>query len=180
MIRVVVTGSECTGKTTLAADLAAHYGTVWVPEYARRFVQQKVAPPTSGDVAAIARGQIEEEDRVAAGADALLVQDTDLLSTVVYAHHYYGACPGWIETALRTRTGNLYLLAGVDVPWVADGALRDRGDRREELHGLFRNALLDRGLRFVELAGPPPERLRQAVAAVDVLLATGPPPRAGR
>ena len=38
MIRVVVTGSECTGKTTLAADLAARLSVPWVPEYARQYV----------------------------------------------------------------------------------------------------------------------------------------------
>lgn len=64
MIRVVVTGSECTGKTTLAAALAAAYDTVWVPEFARRFVRDKGAPPTFDDVEPIARGQMRLEDNL--------------------------------------------------------------------------------------------------------------------
>jgi len=59
MLRVVVTGSECTGKTTLAETLAEHYGTVVVPEFVRYYVREKGAAPEYRDVEAIARGQIE-------------------------------------------------------------------------------------------------------------------------
>jgi NadR type nicotinamide-nucleotide adenylyltransferase len=171
MIRVVVTGSECTGKTTLAQDLAEHYRTVWVPEYARQFVTEKGAPPEYADVAAIARGQIELEDKhLATVADigaSLLIQDTDLLSTVVYSRHYYGDCPAWIEQAMNDRHADLYLLAGIDVPWVADGNLRDRGDRREEMHELFRRRLQSGGLRYLEISGDPGQRLRAATHWID-------------
>ena len=80
MIRVVVTGSECTGKTTLAEALATRYETVWVPEFARRFVRDKAAAPTYEDVETIARGQIALEDEQVAQATGLLIQDTDLVS----------------------------------------------------------------------------------------------------
>jgi NadR type nicotinamide-nucleotide adenylyltransferase len=171
MLRVVVTGSECTGKTTLAQALAEHYGRVFVPEYARQFVLTKGAAPDYRDVEAIARGQIELENGLAAEASDLLIQDTDLLSTVVYSHHYYGKCPRWIEYVLRERGGDLYLLAGIDVPWAADGDQRDRGDRREELQQLFRQALIDHWFRFIEIRGSHPHRLEIASAAIDELLA---------
>ncbi len=171
ILRVVVTGSECTGKTTLAEALAGRYGTVWVPEYVRQFVRDKGAAPVYRDVGAIARGQIELEDALASEASRLLVQDTDLLSTVVYSRHYYGDCPGWVERALRDRAGDLYLLAGIDVPWAPDGAQRDRGDRREEMQGLFRRALIERGLRFLEIRGALDDRSRIAAVAIDKLLA---------
>ena len=113
MTRVVVTGSECTGKTTLAKALAEHYGTVWVPEYSRQFVLEKGAAPVYRDVDSIARGQIALEDSLAAAASHLLIQDTDLLSTVVYSRHYYGDCPGWVEAALRGRGTDLCQHHGV-------------------------------------------------------------------
>lgn len=168
MIRVVVTGSECTGKTTLAEALAGHYGVAWVPEYVRRFVVEKGAAPVYDDVDAIARGQMALEDQHAAAE--LLVQDTDLLSTLVYSHHYYGDCPAWIEGALRERAADLYLLCGIDVPWVPDGDQRDRGDRREEMHALFRDALVERGFPFIEVSGDRTARLAAAAAAIDPLI----------
>ncbi len=163
--RVVVTGSECTGKTTLATALAEHCGTLWVPEYARQFVLEKGAAPVYRDVEAIARGQIALEEALAAEASDLLIQDTDLLSTVVYSRHYYGDCPGWVEDALRDRRADLYLLAGTDVPWVPDGAQRDRGHIREEMQELFREQLRALGARVVEVRGSPEERMTAAARA---------------
>ena len=171
MIRIAVTGSECTGKTTLAEAMAKHYDTVWVPEFARRFVEEKGAAPEYADVEAIARGQMALEDRIGSEAGGLLIQDTDLLSTIVYSRHYYGDCPWWIEEELRARAGDLYLLADIDVPWTADSDQRDRGDRREEMHGLFRAALESRGLNFAELHGSPRNRKGTAVSLVTQLLA---------
>ncbi len=170
MIRVVVTGSECTGKTTLATALGEHFGVDVVPEYLRRFVLEHRRAPERGDVDAIARGQIELEDELAAGATDLLIQDTDLLSTVVYCRHYYGDCPPWVEEALRDRTADLYLLVGIDVQWVADGEQRDRGHRRDEMQQLFLRALIDRGLTFVEVAGPFESRSELAISAVEQVL----------
>jgi NadR type nicotinamide-nucleotide adenylyltransferase len=170
MIRVVVTGSECTGKSTLAEALAGHYLSIWVPEYARRFVLAKGSAPEYEDVEAIARGQIALEDESIAEALDLLVQDTDLLSTVVYSRHYYGDCPGWVVSTLSERAPDLYLLAGIDVPWVADGEQRDRGDRREEMQDLFRAALTNVGAPFIEIEGPRDDRLKAAADVIDSLL----------
>lgn len=170
MIRVVVTGSECTGKSTLTEALARHYGVPWVPEYARRFVQQQGRAPEAGDVEAIARGQMALEDEIAAEAGPLLLQDTDLLSTVVYARHYYGSCPAWIERQLGRRPSDLYLLADIDVAWMPDGAQRDRPDQRDRMQGLFRAALRRRSLTFATLRGSVPERCAAARALIDPLL----------
>ena len=169
MIRVVVTGSECTGKTTLAEALAARYQTVWVPEFARRFVIDKGSAPAYQDVEAIARGQIALEDERAHQASRLLIQDTDLLSSVLYSRHYYGDCPHWIEVAFEKRPADLYLLADIDIPWVPDGGQRDRGHRREEMHELFRSALVDRSLSFAEIRGSHGERLEEAASVIERL-----------
>jgi NadR type nicotinamide-nucleotide adenylyltransferase len=170
MLRVVVTGSECTGKTTLAKALANHYDTVLVPEHARQFVQDLGRAPEVSDVDAIARGQIASEDALADAASKILIQDTDLLSTIVYSRHYYGDCPDWIEDALPERAADLYLLCDIDVPWLPDGDQRDRPDRREEMHHLFRQALLDRDLEFVDIRGSLDHRVNLAARAINLLL----------
>jgi NadR type nicotinamide-nucleotide adenylyltransferase len=170
VLRVVVTGSESTGKTTLARFLATRYDTAWCPEFSRHYLEQKDAPLTVDDVQPIARGQCAAEDVALRGAHRLLFLDTDLLSTVVYARHYYGACPAWIIEAARTRRGDLYLLNHPDVPWEADGPQRDRGDRREEMHALFEGVLREFGARVVDIAGPWAERRQPALDAVEALL----------
>ncbi|HET7462291.1 MAG TPA: ATP-binding protein [Longimicrobium sp.] len=169
-LRVVVTGSESTGKTTLAARLAAHYGTPWTPEFARTYVDALARPLTRGDVEPIARGQLAGERDAVPRAGRLLVLDTDVLSTLVYGEHYYGHAPGWIAAALRRHPADLYLLCDVDAPWVPDPQ-RDRGDARDEMHALFAAAVRRTGVPTVLVRGDWDQRFRTAVAAVDALLA---------
>lgn len=168
--RVVLTGSECTGKTTLAHRLAVHYGTVASREFVREYAIARDNQLGFEDVGPIARGQMAAEDEAVASAHRVAIIDTDLVSTLVYAEHYYGRCPAWIAERAVERAADLYLLMDIDVPWVPDPA-RDRGDRREEMHALFRSRLESLGLPFVEISGDWEARFAAAVAAVDSLLA---------
>ncbi|MEW5981590.1 MAG: AAA family ATPase [Acidobacteriota bacterium] len=169
-LTIVVTGTECTGKTTLAAWLAATLGAPLSAEYARKYVDQKRAPLTAADVEPIARGQMAGEDAALRSAVSVVVKDTDLLSTVVYARHYYGCCPAWIEQAAANRLGDLYLLLHPDVPWVADGLQRDRPAQRDLLHGLFRATLAVNGARVVDIQGEWAARYARAEGAIRGIL----------
>ena len=164
---VVITGSECTGKTTLANELAAHFSAPCSPEYVRDYLDRKGMPLDASDVEAIARGQVDVEDAAIAAATELVIKDTDLISTVVYSRHYYGGCPAWIEQAARERLGDLYLLLSPDVPWIADGMQRDRPSGRAQLHDLFRRRLESLGAQVVEIAGDWDTRRTLALAALS-------------
>jgi NadR type nicotinamide-nucleotide adenylyltransferase len=169
LLRVVLSGSECTGKTTLARGLAVRLDTTWAPEFAREYLERKGAPLTAEDVEPIARGQCAGEDAAAREARDVVVLDTDLVSTVLYARHYYGACPSWIEREARARRGDLYLLNHPDVAWEPDGLQRDRGEERALMHELFVRTLQEFEAPVVDVAGPWPERWRRATEAVDRL-----------
>jgi NadR type nicotinamide-nucleotide adenylyltransferase len=171
-MRVVVTGPECTGKTTLAQGLAAELGVPWVPEAARVYVQRSGRPGselTLADVDPIARLHVSLTDEAAATGSAAepasLVLDTDLISTVVYSRDYYGTVSSWIVDAARERRGDLYLLCAPDLPWTPDG-VRDRPVRRDEMFGRFRDALAEFGAAVSEVRGTGADRLRAAQAAV--------------
>ncbi|HXI14172.1 MAG TPA: ATP-binding protein [Thermoanaerobaculia bacterium] len=171
-IRITITGPESTGKSTLAADLAQHYDCVLVPEFSRHYASEKLSPLDAGDVNAIAAGQMESEDGAAKGAGKLTILDTDLLSTVVYSHHYYNACPQWIEKEAIRRAADLYLLMAIDVPWIADPQ-RDRGDRREEMFALFEERLESLQLPYATIAGDWPQRRHAAMDAIQRILDRG-------
>lgn len=166
--RIVLTGPECTGKTTLAATLAARFDAPWVPEASRRYVEL-VEPILSAEtVEPIARLAMHLQDAALVTRPPLLVLDTDLVSTVVYARHYYGACPSWIEDEARARRADLYLLGAPDLPWAPDG-VRDRPTQRAALFDDFARTLEGIGARVVVLRGEGEARTERAVRAVEAL-----------
>ena len=172
MRKVVVTGSESTGKTELARRLGAHYDAPVSEEFVRSFAQRHPGPIRFDDHGVIATGQMAAEDAAIARARDLVILDTDLVSTVVYCEHYFGRCPKWIAEQARARAAALYLLMRPDIPWAPDG-VRDRGDRRDEMHALFAGKLGSLGLRCVEIGGEREERFAAARQAIDSLTGAG-------
>jgi NadR type nicotinamide-nucleotide adenylyltransferase len=162
--RICLTGPECTGKTTLAERLGRELNAAYVAEYAREYAEAHDNALTAADVEPIARGQIANED-AARHADRVIL-DTDLISTVVYARHYYGSCPSWIEDEARRRRADLYLLMDTDLAWVADPARDTGGDAREDLFDAFRCALEEFETTWVIVSGEGEERCAQALAAL--------------
>ena len=144
------------------------FANLWLRNSVLRLIGGKLGFDDHGP---IARGQIESEDAAIALATDLAILDTDLVSTVVYCEHYFGRCPAWIEAEARARAAELYLVLKPDIPWVADG-VRDRGDRRDEMHDLFRQKLDDMGLRYVDIGGERDERFSRAVRAITSLMST--------
>lgn len=170
MIRVVVTGAESTGKSTLAARLAAHFNAPLCAEFARGYAEHVNRALTVDDAEAIARGQrASEDDTIARARGGLVVLDTDLLSTVVYSTFYYGSCLPWVVDHARARRPSLYLLCEPDgVPWTPDPVRTSAADR-ELLHERFVAAVRESGVAVARLTGPEDARLRSAIAVVDAV-----------
>jgi NadR type nicotinamide-nucleotide adenylyltransferase len=168
MQRISLTGPESAGKSSLAAQLAAHYGTAWVPEYARAYLEAHGPAYALPDLEAIARGQLAAEDAVAAQATELLFCDTDLLVVKIWAENAFGTCPAWVLAELEKPRYALTLLLAPDLPWAPD-PLREHPDPAQRWHfyELYRAELLGRGWPFAEISGPPEQRLAQALAAVE-------------
>lgn len=158
-IRICLIGPECTGKTTLAQRLARELGAVYVTEHARDYAMACNNVLTAADVEPIARGQMANED--AAREAERVVLDTDLISTVVYARHYYGACPPWIEEEARRRRADVYLLMDTDVDWLPDPARDAGGDAREDLFDAFRATLDEFETNWTIVSGNWEERWEQ-------------------
>ncbi len=174
IVKVVLFGPESTGKTTLSEQLARHYNTVWVPEYARRYLQEKwnnerkTCEPK--DLLPIAEGQMWLENKLTPKATQVLICDTDLLETKVYSEAYYvGSCDPILEKYALQNTYDLYFLTYIDVPWEKDD-LRDKPNAREEMFLYFKHTLEKYNRPYVLLKGGKKERLQEAVKHIDSLL----------
>ena len=175
VVKVVLFGPESTGKTTLSRQLARHYNTVWAPEYAREYLQDKWNNERKtceeSDLIPIAIGQMDFENSLAKKADKLLICDTDLLETKVYSEEYYGGFvdPLLDEYAIK-NTYDIYFLTYIDTHWEEDD-LRDRPEQREEMFNAFKNALEKYNRPYVLLKGDKETRLKKATQVIDALIA---------
>jgi HTH-type transcriptional repressor of NAD biosynthesis genes len=175
IVKIVLFGPESTGKTTLSKQLARHYNTVWTPEFAREYLQEKWNNERKicekDDLIPIAIGQMNLENTLAKKADKLLICDTDLLETKVYSEEFYG---GSVDTKLNDAAYkneyDLYLLTYIDTPWEEDD-LRDRPEQRLEMFNAFENALKKHKKNYILLKGDKEKRLKNATEAIDKIIA---------
>jgi NadR type nicotinamide-nucleotide adenylyltransferase len=167
--RVCVFGPESTGKSTLARDLAAHFKTVYVSEWARGWLDPRQGVCQPADIPIIARGQLAAEEALARHANRLLICDTDLLTTTIWSDELFGDCPAWVRAEAERRQYDLYLLLDIDVPWV-DDEQRYLPHRRKEFFARCRQVLTDRGRPYRIIQGSWDERLDQACRAVAQLI----------
>lgn len=167
--RVVVTGSESTGKTTLTKALAEHFDCPYSLEAARLYLEEQGRILTVDDISPIAMRQIELEETAIRQARGLVIHDTDLLSTLIYAQHYYGVSPEWIRKMATERVADLYLLCDIDLPWIPDGLQRDSGstEQRLDIHHQFIDLLENSGQPWSLIQGSGQARFEQTLRVIE-------------
>jgi NadR type nicotinamide-nucleotide adenylyltransferase len=165
-IRIVITGPESSGKSTLARELATHYETVWVAEYAREYIDNLNRKYNYVDILEIAKGQISRENVLAENAHKILFCDTGLLVPKIWCNVKFGKCHSWILDAINNHKYDLYLLCKPDLPWQADPQ-RENPDDRDELFDLYLNELETQGLPYFIVEGNEGKRLHNAIQCID-------------
>lgn len=151
--------------------LAEALGTIWVPEYARAYLEHMEGSYTEVDLLQIAQGQLAEEDRLAAQAKELLICDTDLYVIKVWSEHSFGCCHRDVLAAIAERRYDMYLLTDIDIPW-EDDPLREPQERelRDYFYRQYRDIVVQSGVPWVSVSGDPATRLQVALNAVKTLL----------
>lgn len=144
----MIIGPESTGKSTLATDLAAHFGEPWVPEFAREYLEKLNREYQFEDLSEIGKGQIRLEDELALGANKLLFVDTDLRVIKVWSEHKFDKVHNWILEEIERRMYSKILITDVDLPWEADPL-------REHPEPGMRQYFLDKYLDLAHQSGFP-------------------------
>lgn len=164
MKRIVITGPESTGKTELARKLAEHFQTVWVPEYARSYVENLGRPYTREDVGNIARYQLSQEKEFQAKArNGFLFFDTWFMITKIWFDVVYGECPQWISEHISNSQVDLFLVCDTDLPWIADSVRENGGEKRNELMQMYCREIESFGFHYEIVSGSGEDRLNNAL-----------------
>ncbi len=163
--RIVLTGPESTGKTTMAQQLAEHFHTNWVEEYGRDYFVKNGGISEISDLSRIAEGQVRLEEEALLHANKLLFCDTDLIVTQVWSEIYFKQCPQEVIDLSYTRRYDLHLLMDIDIPWEDDGT-REFPQLREWHFKRLKEELDQRNLPYVIISGSFEERLQACIRAV--------------
>lgn len=162
VLRVAILGAESSGKSTLAEALARRYGTLWVPEYLREFVDAQGRVPDEEDQYHIARTQKAREDAAAAGATRFLFCDTTPFMTALYSRWYWGRVDGQLAQLEARHDYAFTLVTAPDSPWVADGLQRESEQVRQTVHEQVIARLDERAIAYLLVTGSLAQRMQQA------------------
>ena len=181
--KIVVLGPESTGKSSLCAALAAHYQTIWTPEYARQFLSEQGTKYTYADLLNIAKGQINNEEKSIELLDQKikenqggasknkLIIDTDMYVMKVWCEYVFNNCHHYILEQINQRNYDLYLLCDIDLPWAAD-EMREYPDAgpRLELFTIYKELLINQNTPWGIVSGSDVQRTANAIQLIEQYL----------
>ncbi len=163
--KIAIVGPESTGKSELSAQLARHYDTEWVPEYARFYLDRLGRPYEQPDLLEIARGQMEWEKDKMAMANEFLICDTNLMVIKIWSDHKYGNTDPNIEELLKSSNYDFYLLSNIDIPW-RDDPQREHPELRKHFLGVYETYLKENNLPYKLVSGIEEMRTENALQAI--------------
>jgi len=172
MRRILITGPESTGKSELSTALAAKYGGVAIPEFARGYIENLERPYQYGDIEQIAEIQYKEYATLSEDYTWVFF-DTWLMITKVWFEVVYTKVPNWIEERLRQASFDLVLLCDTDLPWIADPVRENGGENRERLLDHYKRELEKLGLDWALVSGVGPERMIRASQLINKKMNNG-------
>lgn len=167
---IVITGAESTGKSELTQQLARHFGTPFVSEYAREYVEKLHRPYNYADIEQIARMQRAQMQCAAALNCRFVFFDTWLIITKIWFEVVYNRIPVWIDEAIGEAPVKLFLLCDTDIPWLPQPIRENGGEMRSKLSENYKSEIERLGFDYQVVSGVGENRLQNALKIIDDFL----------
>lgn len=158
-------GPESTGKSTMAPQLARHFGTHCIAEFGRTYCEAFGTDLTMADLVMIAHAHDAKTRAAAERGPWPVILDTDPLMTAVWADMLFGRRDPSFDR--WTNTADLYLLLDIDLPWEEDGTrMFGTEAARRRFFDLSRRELERRDVKWSTIGGEGSRRFLNALAAI--------------
>ncbi len=165
-LKIAFTGPESTGKTSLSMLVAETFNGVFVPEFARGFLEQTKGYYEEQDLDSIAIGQCKALENVLITGNHLLVSDTDMTVMKIWSQFKYGRVSPVIEQLYQEENFDHLFLCDTDIPWQED-PLREHPESRDELFVLYLEMIQAKTKNFTIVKGSLKERLMQVRQVIE-------------
>ncbi len=168
MIKIALTGPECSGKTTLAIELAKALKVNWIPEFARHYLTKLNRPYNQEDLNVIAERQQKAIDLIVRIGKEYLITDTEMLVIKIWSQEKFNTVSNQIESLYQQQDFDLIVLCKPDIPYDED-PLRENQEDRDRLFEIYRSELEKSGKKFIIVDSTITARLNKVLAAIEKL-----------
>ena len=165
-MKIVISGPESSGNTTLLNQINDKWNFTTIPEYARTYIDNLNRTYTYDDILEIAKGQIALEDNLNEMKSTLLFADTDLLTLQIWCEYKYNKCHKLIKKELLERLPDLYLLCSPDIPWEFDPQRENPHDRLN-LFNIYKRKMEELKVDYAIIKGTISERLKMIEQIIE-------------
>ena len=168
MTKVIVTGPESSGKTTLCKQLSEQFKILFTEEFSRKYIDNLDREYLQEDLVIIAKEQLKNE-QLTTNNKQLSLHDTDLITLKIWSEYKYGNCNDWIISQIeqQKQENRFYFLCSPDIPWESDPQ-RENPDNREELFEIYKAELEQLDHNYFILEGQ--KRLENSIKKITELI----------
>ena len=168
MTKVIVTGPESSGKTTLCKQLSEQFKILFTEEFSRKYIDNLDREYLQEDLVIIAKEQLKNEQLTRSNKQ-LSLHDTDLITLKIWSEYKYGNCNDWIISQIeqQKQENRFYFLCSPDIPWESDPQ-RENPHNRDELFEIYKVELEQLGHNYFILEGQ--KRLENSIKKITELI----------
>ena len=170
LLKVVILGTECTGKTTLTEKLAKYFNCSFVSEAGRDIIANSNSF-TFNDLYLVASEHATRIDKSILADSPLVIIDTDIHTTKSYSLFTFEKELEISTDIYNSNRANIYLYLNNDVEYLQDGTRLSEADRNL-LDLSHRQVLTNHNIEIIEVKGDWDERFEKAVEQINKLIAT--------
>ncbi len=167
--KIVIIGPESTGKTATCKHLAKKYNTIFVKEYARKYLSNLDKKYNYNDLTIIAREQIKQEKKAISAKHKIIFYDTNILTIKIWSNFKYKKCDPFIIEQTNKQKYDLYILCNNDITWQYD-ILRENKNERKKIFDIYLHELKNKNFKILKKTGK--KRLKNAEDICNLFLKT--------